>query len=166
MGEMRTAKKVSDKTAKTMSKKRLEKDADKSSEQQREKKLALKETWQDIVQKEKSLLVAMAIVAVASVIMLVVALIVVLRPQDTVVITGYGDVYGEIAGLSGGYRRMSWLNMLAFPVLALMFGTVQNVLVMRVYRKYGRDLALVLAIATLLLIVGALIVLFRVAGEW
>ncbi len=69
-----------------------------------------------------------------------------LRPQNTVVIVGYGDVYGEIAGLSGGYRRDSWMNMLAFPALAVIFGVVHNFIALRVYRKYGRDAAMMVVV--------------------
>ncbi len=106
----------------------------------------------------------MVILMVMSVILLIFALVT-LKPQNTVVIVGYGDVYGEIAGLSGGYRRDSWLNMLAFPILALLYGVIHNVLVLKVYRKYGKDLALVVAVTTMLLIVGTFVVLLRLLGE-
>lgn len=107
---------------------------------------------------------AMVILAVLSVLLLIFALVT-LRPQNTVVIVGYGDVYGEIAGLSGGYRRDSWLNMLAFPILALLYGFVHNVIVLKVYRKYGKDLAIVIAVATMLLVLGTFVVLLRLLGE-
>lgn len=89
-----------------------------------------------------------------------------LRPQNTVVIVGYGDVYGEIAGLSGGYRRDSWMNMLAFPLLAVVFGVVHNFLALRIYQKYGRDLALTFIGMTVLLVVATFVVLLRLTGEW
>ena len=79
---------------------------------------------------------------------------------------GYGDVYGEIAGLSGGYRRDSWMNMLAFPALAVIFGVVHNFIALRVYRKYGRDAAMMVVVGTMVLIVGAVAVMLRLAGEW
>ena len=63
-------------------------------------------------------MIAMIALLVMSVVFLIFSLTM-LRPQNTVVIVGYGDVYGEIAGLSGGYRRDSWMNMLAFPALAV-----------------------------------------------
>ncbi len=110
-------------------------------------------------------MIAMIVLAVASAILLIFSLTT-LRPQSTVVIVGYGDVYGEIAGISGGYRRDSWMNMLAFPALALLYGLVHNLLVLRVYRKYGKDAAIVLAVATILLIVGTFVVIFRLLGEW
>lgn len=127
-------------------------------------KPTLMDTWREVCRKQKGLMTAMVILAVLSVLLLIFALVT-LRPQNTVVIVGYGDVYGEIAGLSGGYRRDSWLNMLAFPILALLYGFVHNVIVLKVYRKYGKDLAIVVAVATMLLVVGTFIVLLRLLGE-
>ncbi len=121
--------------------------------------------WKEICRKQKGLMAAMAIVAVASIVLLIFALTT-LRPQSTVVIVGYGDVYGEIAGISGGYRRDSWLNMLAFPLLAVIYGFVHNVLILKIYKKCGKDAALVLAVVTGLLIIGTFVVMLRLLGEW
>ncbi len=134
-------------------------------EVERPKKLNLGATWREVCRKQKGLMAAMIILAVASLILLIFSLVT-LRSQNTVVIVGYGDVYGEIAGLSGGYRRDSWLNMLAFPVLAVIFGFLHNIIALRVYRKYGRDTALTIVIATYLLIFGAFVVILRLLGEW
>lgn len=121
--------------------------------------------WREICRKQKPLMLAMIILAVLSIVLLIFALTT-LRPQSTVVIVGYGDVYGEIAGISGGYRRDSWLNMLAFPALAVIYGFVHNLLILRVYRKYGKDAALVMAVATMLLIACTFVVMLRLLGEW
>lgn len=131
----------------------------------RERKLKFNSTWREICRKQKPLMAAMIVLAVASAILLIFALVT-LHPQNTVVIVGYGDVYGEIAGLSGGYRRDSWLNMLAFPLLAVLFGVVHNFLTLRVYRKYGRNTALMVVYTSLLLVVGTFVVLLRLLGEW
>lgn len=135
------------------------------TEEEKVPKLNLKATWQEISRKQKGLMAAMLVLLVMSVVLLIVSLFV-LKPQNTVVIVGYGDVYGEIAGLSGGYRRDSWLNMLAFPILAIVFGVVHNVIAVRIYQKYGKDIALTFVFVTMLLIVGAMVVLFRLLGEW
>ena len=132
---------------------------------ERPKKLDLRATWREVCRKQKGLMIAMIVLAVASVVLLIFSLVT-LRSQNTVVIVGYGDVYGEIAGLSGGYRRDSWMNMLAFPVLAVLFGLLHNVIALRVYRKYGRDTALSVVFATYLLILGAFVVILRLLGEW
>lgn len=131
----------------------------------KEPKLNFRATWREVTKKQKPLVFAMIALAVMSVILLIFTLFT-LRPQNTVVIVGYGDVYGEIAGLSGGYRRDSWMNMLAFPLLAVIFGVVHNFLALRVYQKHGRDLALTFIGMTMLLVVATLVVLLRLIGEW
>ena len=131
----------------------------------KEPKLNFRATWREVAKKQKSLVLAMVILAVMSVLLLVFTLFT-LRPQNTVVIVGYGDVYGEIAGLSGGYRRDSWINMLAFPLLAVIFGVVHNFIALRIYQKYGRDLALTFVGVTMLLVVATFVVILRLTGEW
>lgn len=131
----------------------------------KEESASLVGAWKEICRKQKPLMVAMIVLAVMSLVLLIFALTT-LRPQSTVVIVGYGDVYGEIAGISGGYRRDSWLNMLAFPALAVIYGFVHNILVLRTYRKHGRDAAMVLVVGTMMLIVGTVVIMLRLLGEW
>lgn len=147
-----------------MSAKAKSKQVEKKEQPEKQSRLGLMTSWREIVREQKGLLAAMIGLMVMSLILLVIALVT-LRPQTTVVITGYGDVYGELAGLTGGYRRESWLNMLAFPILALLFGVVHNFLAVRVYQKYGRDAALVLVVVTMLLVVATVLVIFRLLGE-
>lgn len=132
---------------------------------EREPKLKLKATWQEIYRKQKGLMLAMIALLVLSGIVAIVLLFV-LHPKNSVVIVGYGDVYGEIAGLTGGYRRDSWLNLLAFPLLAVILGVVHNVIAVRVYEKYGKETALMVIFASMLLIVGIGVIVFRLIGEW
>lgn len=129
------------------------------------KKPRLKQTWKEICRKQRGLMVAMIVLFALSVGLLIFALTT-LRPSSAVVIVGYGDVYGEVAGLSGGYRRDSWVNMLAFPVLALVFGVVHSILAIKVYRKYGKDMALILVYATMMMIGLTVVVILRLLGEW
>lgn len=147
-----------------MSAKAKSKQVEKKEQPEKQSRLGLMTSWREIVREQKGLLMAMIGLMAMSLILLVIALVT-LRPQTTVVITGYGDVYGELAGLTGGYRRESWLNMLAFPILALLFGVVHNFLAVRVYQKYGRDAALVLVVVTMLLVVATALVIFRLLGE-
>ena len=147
-----------------MSAKAKSKQVEKKEQPEKQSRLGLMTSWREIVREQKGLLAAMIGLLVMSLFLLVIALVT-LRPQTTVVITGYGDVYGELAGLTGGYRRESWLNMLAFPILALLFGVVHNFLAVRVYQKYGRDAALVLVVVTMLLVVATALVIFRLLGE-
>ena len=137
----------------------------KKTEKTQEVNDGLKATWQEVYRKQRSLLIAMIILVVASLILLILSLTM-LRPNSNVVIVGYGDVYGEIAGISGGYRRSGWMMMLAFPILALIYGALHNLLALRVFRKYGRDTAMVLVVMSIILVAATLLVLFRLVGEW
>lgn len=130
-----------------------------------ENKDRLRAAWQEVYRKQKSLLIAMIILMVASLLLFILSLTV-LRPSSNVVIIGYGDVYGEIAGISGGYRRSGWMTMLAFPILALIYGILHNLLVLRIYRRYGRDVAMIFAVISIVLVMATLLVLFRLVGEW
>ncbi len=132
---------------------------------EREPKLKLKATWQEICKKQKGLMMAMILLLVLAGVVAVMLLLV-LRPQNSVVIVGYGDVYGEIAGLTGGYRRDSWLNLLAFPLLAVVLGVMHNVVIVRIYQKYGKETALMMVFASMLLLVGVVVIAFRLLGEW
>lgn len=125
----------------------------------------LKATWREICHRQKGLMTLMIVMMVMAALLFVFSLST-LRPHNTVVIVGYGDVYGEIAGITGGYRRNSWLNMLAFPILALIYGILHNLLVVRVYRRYGRDVAVIVVVVTMLLILVTALVLMRLIGEW
>ena len=80
-----------------------------------------------------------------------------LRPNNAVVKIAYGDV--------GGYVDGKWTDMLVFPVLAVLFGVVHSALFLRIYEKYGKNITIIFIIITMLLIIGALFVLFRLLGE-
>lgn len=125
----------------------------------------LKAAWREICHRQKGLMTLMIVMTVMAALLFIFSLST-LRPHNTVVIVGYGDVYGEIAGITGGYRRDSWLNMLAFPILALIYGVLHNLLAIRVYRKYGRDVAVVVVATTMLLILATVLVMTRLLGEW
>lgn len=131
----------------------------------REPKLNLKMTWREVLKKQHNLMVAMIVLMVMSGVLLVFSLIL-LRPQSSVVVVGYTDVYGEITGLSGGYRRDNWMSMLAFPILAVIFGVVHNVIALRVYRKYGKNMAMAVVVGSMVLVLGAVVMLIRLLGEW
>lgn len=154
ISEMATAKVSRKKVGKTTTKK-IERDRSQS----------LGAIWREVYQKQKGMMILMAVLLVMSLVLLIFSLTA-LRPQNTVVIVGYGDVYGELAGISGGYRRDSWLNMLAFPILAILLGVVHNILALRVYRKYGRDVAMVILVTSLLVVIGVGVTLLRLLGEW
>lgn len=152
--KVKTTKKAA-KSVKSAGAKKAEKDQGRS----------LRAIWGEVCQKQKGIMILMGVLLLLSLVLLVFSLTA-LRPQNTVVIVGYGDVYGELAGISGGYRRDSWANMLAFPILAVIFGVVHNILALRAYRQYGRDVAMMILVTTILLVLGAGVTLLRLIGEW
>ncbi len=139
--------------------------AKQASKPEKDASNSLRMTWREVCRKQKTLMMTMIALLVMSAIFLIFSLTA-LRPQNTVVVVRYGDVYGDLVGVTGGYQRDSWLNMLTFPILALVFGLVHNVLALRVYRKYGRDTAMLVVVMSMLLVVGGITTLIRLTGEW
>ena len=83
--------------------------------------------------------------------------IVTLNPNASVVKIGYGDI--------GGYRDGTWASLIAFPLLALNFGILHNLLTLRIFQKRGGGMAKFFLITTSFLILGTLLVLIRLLGE-
>ena len=80
-----------------------------------------------------------------------------LNPNASVVKVGYGDI--------GGYRDGTWLDMLAFPILALVFGVFHSLLTVRIFHKRGSGMAKFFLLTTTMLIIGTFLVLIRTLGE-
>lgn len=116
---------------------------------------SLKSAWKVVQRQQRGLLLAMGILAVMSLVLLVVTLVN-LRPQNMQIYIGYSDI--------DSYQKGSWVNMLTFAVLAVVFGLLHNLLTLKVFQKYGKDSALVVVFATMLLVVGAMVMLLRVLG--
>lgn len=83
--------------------------------------------------------------------------IVTLNPAASVVKTGYGDI--------GGYRDGTWGSLLAFPLLALIFGILHNLLALRIFEKRGGGMTKFFLLTTTCLLFGTLLVLTRLLGE-
>ena len=80
-----------------------------------------------------------------------------LNPNAAVVKTGYGDI--------GGYRDGIWVDMLAYPLLAIIFGVLHSFLAVRIFHKRGGGLAMFFLLTTTMLILGTFLVLVRTLGE-
>ena len=80
-----------------------------------------------------------------------------LNPNAAVVKVGYGDI--------GGYRDGTWMGMASFPLLALTFGILHNILAARIFHKRGGTMAKFFLITTTMLILLTLVVLVRLLGE-
>lgn len=130
----------------------------------------LKESFGEIFRKQKGVLTGMAILMILSLALLVFS-VVTLSPSASVVKVAYGDIGryqgGEWSSMtnSGGYQDGSWLEMLAFPALAVIFGVLHNFLIVKVYQKRGAGLAMLFAMMSILLVLGAFLVLIRLLGE-
>jgi hypothetical protein len=79
-----------------------------------------------------------------------------LNPSSAVVRIGYGDI--------GGYRSGSWTDMLAFPLLALVFGILHNFIAISIFKKRGAGMAKFFLLTTTMLIVGTAVTLLRLLG--
>ena len=116
----------------------------------------LKTDFIKIVQKERGVLILM-IFNLLLAIFLTVFSIINLNPDIPVVKVSYGDI--------GGYRDGTWIDMLSYPLLAVIFGIVHNFLALRIFHKRGSGMAKFFLLTTTMLIVGTFFVLLRTLGE-
>lgn len=129
-----------------------------------------KENFVEIYKKKHGLFWLMVLLMLLSVALLVFSLIT-LKPSSSVVKVGYGDIGryqgGEWTSManSGGYHDGSWVNMLAYPLLALMFGVLHNFLAIKLYEKRGEGMAKIWLMTSIGLMLGTFLVLVRLLGE-
>ena len=109
-----------------------------------------------IYQTERGLLILIILSIIASIGLLVFSIIS-LNPNSAVVKIGYGDI--------GGYRDGTWLDMLAFPLLAIVFGFFHNLISIRIFHKRGGAMAKFFTLVTIALALGTILVLVRLLGE-
>lgn len=109
-----------------------------------------------IYQSEKIMFILMVLNLAGSIALLALS-IASLNSDAAVVTVGYGDI--------GGYRSGSWADMLVFSVLAVIFGIFHNLIAIKIFRKRGAGMTKFFIITTTALIIGTLIVLFRLTGK-
>lgn len=110
----------------------------------------------EIYKNERLMLVMMILNFVASLALLIYSFIKI-NPASSVIKIGYGDI--------GGYRDGSWTDLIAFPLLAILFGVLHNFIAVRIFHKRGAGMTKFFLITTTVLIVGAFIVLSRLIQE-
>lgn len=115
-----------------------------------------REDFTKIFQTERGILILMIFNLLLS-IALIIFSIINLNPNASVVKVGYGDI--------GGYRDGTWLDMIAFPILAAIFGILHGLLAVRIFHKRGSGMAKFFLLTTTMLIFGTLLVLIRSLGE-
>ena len=70
---------------------------------------------------------------------------------------GYGDI--------GGYRDGSWTDLIAFPILAIVFGVLHSLIAVKIYHRRGAGMTKFFLITSSMLILGSFIVLIRLLKE-
>lgn len=80
-----------------------------------------------------------------------------LNPGSAVIKIGYGDI--------GGYRDGSWVDLIAFSLLAILFGIMHNFIALKIFHRRGAGMAKFFIFITTVLIIGAFIVLIRLTQE-
>ena len=115
-----------------------------------------KEDFIKIYQSERSVLILMILNLILAIALFVFSIIN-LNPSSTVVKIGYGDI--------GGYRDGTWIDMLAYPLLAVVFGVLHSLLTVRIFHKRGSGMAKFFLLTTTMLILGTFLVLIRTLGE-
>ncbi|MBQ3309639.1 hypothetical protein IJG78_03105 [Candidatus Saccharibacteria bacterium] len=126
--------------------------------------------FREIYRDHKALFSLMIALFLLSLALLITSLLT-LNPSAAIVKTGYGDI-GSFTGedltemrTAGGYRDGSWVNMLAFPVLALIFGVVHNLVAVRFYKRRGESAAKAFILISMFIVIATFLVLFRLLGE-
>ena len=112
----------------------------------------LKADFKIIYQKERIMLVLMIINFLLSIALVIFSLIK-MSPETPVIKIGYGDI--------GGYRDGAWTDLIAFPLLAVLFGVIHNFIAMRIFHQRGAGMTKFFLTVTTLLIIGAFIVFVR-----
>ncbi len=114
------------------------------------------EDFKKIYFEERWMLILIILNLVASIALFVFSIIK-LNPNSAVVKIGYGDI--------GGYRDGAWTDMLAFPILALIFGVLHGLIAVKLYHRRGAGMTKFFLITTSMLIIGAFVVLIRLLKE-
>ena len=124
----------------------------------------------EIYKSERTLFSMMAFLTVVSVILLFYSLFS-LNFSSPVVKVGYGDIGRYQGGAwssmanSGGYHDGAWWSMLAFPLLAVVFGLLHNMIAVKLYKRKGSGVARMFVTITILLGLATFIVLMRLLSE-
>lgn len=116
----------------------------------------LKEEFTAIVHRRPGLLAAMIVLLVLSSALLIFALLQI-APAEITTSIGYGDI--------GGYRTGSWVEILGFAALALIFGVLHNLIAVRLYSERGATQAKVFVWVSIVLVLATFVVLLRLVGR-
>ena len=130
----------------------------------------MKEAIGDIYKNHRKLFVGMIILTILSMGLLIFSLFN-LKISNSTVHVGYSDIgsyqggdFDETRG-SSGYISGRWVDMLAFPILAVVLGVMHNLIAIRLYKRRGAASAGVFIAMSILVLVLAVLVLWRLTQE-
>lgn len=130
----------------------------------------MKEAIRDIYKNHRKLFIIMMVLSVLSIGLLVFSLLN-LKISNTTMHTGYSDIgsyqggdYEETQG-SSGYISGRWVDMLTFPILAVIFGVMHNLIAIRLYKRRGAASAGAFVVISIIVLISAILVLWRLAQE-
>ncbi|MBR2861979.1 MAG: hypothetical protein IKB97_00250 [Bacteroidaceae bacterium] len=123
-----------------------------------------------IFREEKGLLVMM-LVLFAMGMVLVLHTLFHFKAGGTTMYIGYSDI-GEFTGgdplslwSSGGYRTGGWAEMAVFPILGVILGVLHNLFAVQAFRRRGKGFAMAVVMISMMIAVGAFVLLMRLLGE-
>lgn len=130
----------------------------------------MRETIGEIYKKYRKLFILMIVLLVLPIGLLVFSLSN-LKISNSTVHVGYSDIgsyqggdFTETQG-SSGYISGRWVDMLAFPIFALVIGVMHNLIAIKLYKKRGEASAKVFVMISLLVLASATLVLWRLTQE-
>ena len=131
---------------------------------------SIPENFKKIFESHKWLLMAQTVLLVASIALFIFSIFNI-GSNATVVKTSYGDIgryqggdWSSMAN-SGGYHDDVWTERFAFPLLAVVFGILHNLLAIKIFEKKGSGMAGYFVIYSIVLVSATFIVLGRLLGE-
>jgi hypothetical protein len=131
---------------------------------------SITENFKKIFENHKGLLMAQAILLVISIALLIFSLFN-LNSTTSIVKASYGDIgryqggdWSSMAN-SGGYHDDVWTERFAFPLLAIIFGVLHNLIAIKVFEKKGSGMAGYFVLFSVSLALATFVVFIRLLGE-
>jgi hypothetical protein len=128
------------------------------------------ENFKKIFESHKGLLAFQVILLVFSIALLIFSLLNV-GSNATVVKTSYGDIGNYQGGdwssmaNSGGYHDSVWTERFAYPILAVVFGILHNLIAIRIFEKKGAAVAFYFVLISIFMVIATFVVAGRLLGE-
>ncbi len=123
-----------------------------------------------IFREEKGLLVMMLVLFAMGMVLILHTLFH-FKAGGTTMYIGYSDI-GEFTGgdplslwSSGGYRTGGWAEMAVFPILGVILGVLHNLFAVQAFRRRGKGFAVAVVMISMMIAVGAFVLLMRLLGE-